>query len=229
VNQPDPDEKFSPYRDSNKSALHIAVHWNLEAVELLLHGGARVDITDGSIETPLHHAARLQSPIRPEIVQRLLQAGAKIDQTAYMNETPLHVAAYGNAEIVRILLAAGAAWEAQTTYDVRYTPIELAAKFGNAKTIEVFLEYMPLRAINRVNPHSQLTLLHLAAMNDKHGAEMIQLLIKAGADLTLANTLSDRTPYKIAQETGNSKAIKLLAPWWEKLWNYSAHTLKMIY
>jgi ankyrin repeat protein len=84
----------------------------------LLKAGADVNATDKNGVTALHNAVRFRSP---SAVQTLIEYGANVDQACRRNgSTPLHRAALQTgapgtagkgqeaAEIVRILLAAGA-------------------------------------------------------------------------------------------------------------------------
>ena len=95
----------------------------------------------------------------------LIEAGANIEATTDNRQSPLHIAARnGNAEVVRVLLQAGADIERRTeilydedtrlalkglTYsesetprpdELGWAPIHMAARYGNAETIRAFLE-----------------------------------------------------------------------------------------
>lgn len=80
---------------------------DLEALERLLAGGARIDRADGDLRvTPLHYAAIGN---RPGAVELLLKRGADVNVAAGDGGTPLHAAAFlGNDEVVTKLVEHGA-------------------------------------------------------------------------------------------------------------------------
>eukprot|EP00013_Stygamoeba_regulata_P008844 CAMPEP_0177684800 /NCGR_PEP_ID=MMETSP0447-20121125/32626_1 /TAXON_ID=0 /ORGANISM="Stygamoeba regulata, Strain BSH-02190019" /LENGTH=700 /DNA_ID=CAMNT_0019194675 /DNA_START=192 /DNA_END=2291 /DNA_ORIENTATION=+ len=94
-----------------RTPLHLSAGLGLRRnVEQLLLRNAdpnRQELSEGN--APLHIAARLADSQGPRIVQLLLGAGARPNAKNHMNETPLHIACkVSNAEVVRLLLAAGA-------------------------------------------------------------------------------------------------------------------------
>jgi ankyrin repeat protein len=70
--------------------LHIAVHWNdLEAVKILLDGGADVNGRGERADTPLHIAACFADA---ETLKLLLNRGASPDIRNAWDQTPLDIA-----------------------------------------------------------------------------------------------------------------------------------------
>lgn len=104
------------------TALHWAVYRDdLEAVDLLLRGGANVRATNRYGVAPLSLAARSGNTVNGAMVERLLAGGADPKTTLPSGETALMTAARGgNVAAVKALLAHGAdvnareKWKGQT-------------------------------------------------------------------------------------------------------------------
>jgi len=112
--------------------LHLAGHFRQTAViDLLLARGADVNAVSRNADAnaPLHAAAA--GGADAAVMSRLVAAGARVSHHQSGGYTALHeVAAIGNAEVVRLLLAAGAQPDARTAEGE--TPAELARKSGHA-------------------------------------------------------------------------------------------------
>ena len=112
--------------------LHLAGHFRQTAViDLLLARGPDVNAVSRNADAnaPLHAAAA--GGADAAVMSRLVAAGARVSHHQSGGYTALHeVAAIGNAEVVRLLLAAGAQPDARTAEGE--TPAELARKSGHA-------------------------------------------------------------------------------------------------
>ena len=87
-------------------------HRHTEVVRLLLEAKANTEVWNHEKRTALHQAVRGRDK-RPEILRMLLEHGALIEPAGWDAMTPLAEACqYGNAELIEILLAAGANSEA---------------------------------------------------------------------------------------------------------------------
>src|SRR5262245_55068643 len=118
------------------TALHWAVHLdNLQAVDLLIKAGAKVDVPNRYRMTPLALACVNGNA---GIVERLLKAGAQAASVFPTGETPLMTAARsGHTSAAKVLLAHGAdvnaAFEGQTA-------LMWAASRGDVSMIKTLLE-----------------------------------------------------------------------------------------
>ncbi|MBT54757.1 MAG: hypothetical protein CMF72_15325 [Mameliella sp.] len=99
----------------------------IDVLTTLLGAGARVDVRDQDMQTPLHHAAANRGLAEVEV---LLTAGADVSAEDAAGETPLHqVARRPDADpaVVALLLQAGALVDAKKDEDT--TPLILASYY----------------------------------------------------------------------------------------------------
>jgi ankyrin repeat protein len=102
-------------------------------VKFLLLKKVRVDVSDGSGNTALIHAAR-NGDI--EVAGLLLQAGASIDAESFAGETALmHAVAADQSNMVHFLLESGASAQAKNVSGK--TSVDLARTRGNRKVLDV--------------------------------------------------------------------------------------------
>jgi ankyrin repeat protein len=111
-----------------RTTLHYAAGCGrVKAVRLLLGTGVDPDAWDSEGWTALALGAHTN---RPAVVEILLRAGAAVDAGMVREGrwlTPLHLAAFqGNAEVVRILLSAGANPSSSRRSDEAFSPLEAA-------------------------------------------------------------------------------------------------------
>jgi ankyrin repeat protein len=152
-------------------------------------------------------------------VQRLIDAGASVEErmpfkgTPDDDYTPLGVAAReGHADIVRILLEAGAD-PRRTTGMYRGTPLHEASYFGHLDVLKAFIE-LPRRGggaaieLDAQGAYNGLTPLHDAVW---HGhLDAARALVEAGAPLDLRSHWGV-TPREMASLYGYDEIVDLLA------------------
>lgn len=100
-------------------------------IRALVKAGANVNAPDKRGLTPLVRAITSNTT---DVVKTLIELGADVNQTDERGNTPLHYAAlsdFGETDIARLLLAAGAKREAKNKTGL--TPAEAALKFNHAR------------------------------------------------------------------------------------------------
>lgn len=138
-------------------------------------------------------------------VRTLLQNGADVNAAMGDGMTALHWAArHGNAEVVEVLLYAGANPRAITRIG-HYTPLMLGAREGYDEVVRQLLEAdAPVDAVTETG----VTALHFAAASGDVAS--IQALIEAGADVNAAETAWMQTPVMWAANEGRTAAVEAL-------------------
>lgn len=176
-------------------------HWQQTALELARHDGLDViaRLIEKRAETDAEKvgALSLLRPIRTgDIgeVERLVMAGAPVNERVPIvgslvdDYTPLGLAAHeGNADMVRVLLDAGAD-PRRVIGLMKGTPVHEAAYFGHAAVIKALTADCaragtPAPELDAQGPYNGLTALHDAVW---HGhMEAAQALVAAGARIDL--------------------------------------------
>ena len=133
-------EPLDPGDPNSLTPLSVtAAHGSVEAANLLLRNGARVDVpSPGGYYLPIHFA--LQSH-RLEIIRLLLQHGAGIDSHTQKHRlTPLMSAAEDHhPRAAEVLIELGADVNARTE-DAGETPLMYAAHSGDLEIIRLLLD-----------------------------------------------------------------------------------------
>gem|GEM_PF-854388 len=215
-----------------------------EIVKMLLDAGAKVNIKKFDGTSALIVASQNG---HTDIVKMLLDAGAKVNNSLEPNSwdmlavspytsfnltiagegTPLILASQsGHADIVKILLDAGAKVNAKTVND--WTPLMLAAEYGHTEVVRMLLDagakvnaqaknkwiylsknpeiirYVGMAELSVLNKGTPLML----ASREGH-AKIVKMLLGAGAKVN-AMTSSGRTSLMLAAENGHVELVKLL-------------------
>ncbi|MCP3902482.1 MAG: DUF1573 domain-containing protein [Planctomycetes bacterium] len=185
--------------------MYAAQSKNVEAVRVLLDSGANVNDRDQIGNTPLCWGAGFGDA---ESVKELIEAGSQVDVAgALTGFTPLIWASgFGDAESVRLLVEAGANIEA-TDVMQGATPLMNAARTGGPENVQMLLEAGA--SIEARDKDGKTTLL-IAASNAGADADMIGLLVEAGADLT-AKTNNGEDAYDLARKRTDLRADGVVA------------------
>ncbi len=169
---------------------------DLTQVRALLESGADIDAAQGDGMTALHWAARNANV---ELARFLIGEGARISETTRIGAyTALHMASeVGSAEIVGLLLAAGAD-QGAATYDAgATTPLHLAAASGSADAVQFLLEYGG-QANARERSWGQTPLMFAAA---RGRTAAVEALLEGGADPTVQTKVTDISAVARAAQT----------------------------
>ncbi|CAM9188868.1 unnamed protein product [Scytosiphon promiscuus] len=157
-------------------------HANVEAMNALLAFGADPNVTSDT-DPVLHTAARSSGPRSADIVRILLEHGADVN-AIWDQEQALHEAVVeGTVEIIDLLVKHGADVDGHGSY---LSPLHVACYSSNCSAhcdkVSALLGHGA--AIDSRDDASD-TALHMAAAN--LSTEMVDFLLRAGADETLAN------------------------------------------
>ncbi len=204
-----------------RSALHkAATSGHVNVISLLLNAGADIEAKDAQRLTPLMTAAK-KGMIKA--VEAFLDAGAK-------NDNALEQAAIkGHKDVVEFLIARGAdnskmllRLAAQNGHaevlkslikkgvDVNElpnhcTPLHLAARNGHTAAASVLLEN---RANIEAKSHSGMRALYYAVDSGQY--DLVELLIKAKAEVNAKNGRYEFTALHLAVDRGRKEIVKLL-------------------
>ena len=191
------------HRDHNgdRALLWAAQHGHADVVRLLLAGRAAVESNaDPHLITPLMQACRYGHLAAARV---LIAAGADSRRRDHVNDTALHAAAIsGNAELVALLLRAGADPNAKGKY-LDDTPLHHAADFDRVEAARLLVS---AGAHLDVRDHKGRTPLWSAASLD-HPA-IVEILLAGGADPDARDT-TGTTPF-VAAAGRSGTAARLL-------------------
>lgn len=185
--------------EDNPPLLHACLHATAEIVEALLNAGADSHSTDSNGEGPLQRL--MMNGVRDEtlgIVQALLKRGANPNGLSEAHRSPLGcAAAYGQLEVCRLLLDAGADVHANNYFG---TPLVQSGRTGIA---ELLLAHGA--DVDAVDERGRSALWYACRFSPP---EKVRLLLGAGADPKRADR-DGVTPLEAAQ--GNQKSDAVLA------------------
>ena len=160
-----------------------------------------LDHGDSDYYTALHSAVAERCA---DVVQVLIDAGADIEAKNNEGRSPLHMASIsGELTSVTKLVKAGA--DVRTTDAERDTCLILAAYFGHTETVR-YLAGLPEVDLDH-GDSDNYTALHIA-VHEKH-ADVVQVLIDAGADIEARNT-DGRSPLHEASRSGELASVMKL-------------------
>ena len=144
-------------------------------------------------------------------MQTMINDGADVNATDYYGSTPLHLAAmYGKAEVISVLVQAGADINVTTIahngvdFDAGKTPLHKAAFHGNVEVIPVLVQ---LGADVNAGDNYAQTPLHEATLSGK--IEAVPILVKEGADINVTDKFG-RTPLHHAAIFESAEVIPVL-------------------
>jgi len=108
--------------------MHIAAAWDsANVMNVLIRAGAKLNLENDELYTPLHVAVRSDSA---DALTQLLEANANVNTRSLRGETPmLHAVRHANAAIVELLIANDAnihvrdAYENTLLHEAMYTPM----------------------------------------------------------------------------------------------------------
>ncbi|KAF3925778.1 Ankyrin-1 [Dactylellina cionopaga] len=200
--------KRGPNKDirdcTDKAALHLAIDQGNEfAVRWLLRGPiqADVNVTDRSLQTPLHYAAREG---HVDMIQKLLTHNANPDLVDKLfKQTPLHVAvAKGKVEVVEAILQKANPNIVDRNFQ---TCLHRAAESGFHEIVIILLEK---GAEPGALDKNRKTPLHLAAV--KGHDRVVTLLLNKNLGIKDSKDKSGQPPIYYAILNGHQKTMESL-------------------
>ncbi|CAM9441627.1 unnamed protein product [Ectocarpus sp. 8 AP-2014] len=196
----------TPLHTALEQGLSFTV-WHTKLLRFLLSNyfSRHLRYADRSL-TPLHIAAACRG--RVDDVKLHAASESAVSSRTVEGHTPLHLgAAFGDAEVVRVLLAAGSSPTA--TDNSGGTPLHMAAKFGCHDTALALLEHDE-KLVGAVNYQCE-TPLHIAVSLKEHvGIATVEVLLSFGAS-TACVDLRDESPLTIAVLLSRKSYVAALA------------------
>ena len=176
----------------------------LELLNILLEAGAPANETEGN-----SLALILAATTSSDVVERLLKAGAAVDSTDSYDQTALYCAAAANRlDIAQLLLAAGAS---STSGDSTggHLPLQIATLEGHVEMVRLLVESGA--DLDTREPVLGNTALLTACggyeNTDPAFAEIVRILLDAGADYTVTPKFGQSTPRLEAESTKNQPCL----------------------
>lgn len=169
--------------------LHMAIEYDFALVRELLKFGAKVNVRDSDLKTPLHKAAYWE---QDDSIKLLVQHNANCNLRDCNGNAPLHLAVSyceGGAR-AKLLIAAGADLNCKNLRGD--TPLHISVSFP--EPMEVLLSAGA--QINAKNDTGD-TALHLAMYEWDTNYDCIPLLLRSGADVNSRNKAGDTPLHKL--------------------------------
>ena len=191
----------------NPTPLHAAAEQNdIVAIGKLLSEGVEIDARDQSGATALMLATRRN---RIETAKTLIDAGADVNAKDSIEDSPyLYAGARGHMEILKMTLAHGADLKSTNRYGG--TALIPAAERGHVETVRTLIDagVDVDHVINKLGWTALLEAVILGDGGERH-QRIVELLIKAGADVNLADR-DGVTPLHHARTRGYGAIEQLL-------------------
>lgn len=186
---------------SKRTALAVAAHCgNVDVVRVLLQYGAKVDVCDAFMMTPLHLAASRGHYL---VVESLLHNLADINGKGPNDETPLRIASdNGYIDVVKLFLRNRAKVNARDCQ--QRTALHMAAKRGDEAMVDLLASN---GAHVDAKDASFMTAIHYASEEGHDG--VVNLLLSKKADIN-APGKELQTPLACACSAGQTQVVELL-------------------
>lgn len=199
---PPSSEEIAAYTD-----LHAAVVRGSTAdIERLVRNGEDINARDSFGRTPLMVAAFRRDAA---VARALIEFGANVNALEHQSYDVITIAAVQNdLEIVQLAIASGGNVRAITS-PYGGTALIAAAHLGHAEIVEALIAARaPVDYVNRLGMTALIEAIVLGDGGARHQA-VVAILIKAGADVNLANNQGTR-PFALAVDRGHKEIARML-------------------
>ena len=178
---------------------------NAERVKNLLQQGARVNAQDAQGRSALLVATRAN---HIEVARVLIQKGADVNLRDNIQDSAhLYAGAAGHVEILKMTLEAGADFKVPNRYGGN--ALIPACERGHVEVVKLMLTTrINLDHVNRLGWTCLLEAIILSNGGPKH-QEIVQMLLKAGANVNLADS-NGVTPLQHAKQKGFKEIVAIL-------------------
>lgn len=182
-----------------------AENGNAEQVRSLLGQGANREARDKLGRTPLLLATRSN---QIESARVLIEAGANVNAKDNIDDSPyLYAGASGFNQILRLTLDHGADLKSTNRYGG--TALIPAAEKGYADNVRTLIDAgVDVNHLNRLHWTALMEAIVLSDGGPRH-VEIVELLVKAGADVNIADK-DGITPLTHARQRGYTAIVKIL-------------------
>ena len=152
---------------------------SVEKIKSLIEAGANVNVKDDNGDTPLHCCRDAN------IAKVLIDAGTDVNAINKHGDTPLHYC--GDANIAKVLIDAGI--DVNVKNDNGDTPLHCCIDANIAKVL--IDAGTDVNAINKWGNSPLFSIRFIRGFDHSDVSEIVDILIDAGADLTLFNLTND--------------------------------------
>lgn len=190
----------------NDTDLHrAAANGDVATITRLLSRGADIEGRDGNGRTPLLIATHGN---KVDAARTLIDAGADVNAKDHIDDSAyLYAGASGHLEIVRMALAHGADLKSTNRYGG--TALIPACERGHVDTVRTLIEAgVDVDHVNNLGWTALLEAIILSDGGPRH-QQIVALLVKAGANVTLADG-KGVTPLRHAEQRGYTKIAQVL-------------------
>ena len=189
---------------NNRTALMKACTMrNTNAINVLLRAGADPNITDNDGNTSLHHA--VEGGCSKDVLETIINHGGDVNATNKNNRTSLMIACYKrNIDSISVLLFA--ATDSNFSDVICDTCLHKAVRAGcNIQALQVIIDHCA--DVNAVNNEGATALLVACDTGQK---ESVNVLLRAGADTTIADVSGDTCLHKVLNREFGNETLQIL-------------------
>ena len=192
-----------------RTPLHTALATGQAALaSKLIELGADVNARSKGEWTPLHFAAHLNNP---ELIKQLLAKGAIGGIRTWGDQTALDIAKLsGNQAVIALLTTASSVFPTNND-GFANTPLHWAARNLDSLAVEKLIKQgIAINASNRYGETPLQLAVRAASYNPTEALNVIQILIRSGANVQVKDGLGNNLLHDLLQQTADIRIVELL-------------------